>query len=48
MGLGCLREGASMCFEIMSTGTASHEVSLPSCDPFLCREIYRTWRESFS
>lgn len=26
-------------FEIMSTGPASCEVSLPSCDPFLQREI---------
>lgn len=26
-------------FEIMSTGPASCEVSLPSCDPFLRREI---------
>lgn len=33
------QSGCVYVFEIMSTGTALHEVSLPRCDPFLCRDV---------
>lgn len=48
-GLGCFRDGVCMCMcsEIMSTGTALHEVSLPNCDPFLCRDVQNVERKCF-